>query len=561
MQMPTPNPNIQIRTKVSKLVIETYCISLYFFISLTHIFPSYQQHTSPTSLILILSLSLFLVDSDITGNQQQTIGPLNHGMKESMAQEGYIRDSPEASSSSRDMEFRCIYCGSEYDTRKALKKHRKSCRFLHEEKLPNFSQDVVNGGVQRTLAETALRGAIQNVRIRALTDGQTFEEFRADAESVVNDVYTELMDGGHDAHIEAILAVNYHRMRIDENGLHKREEYVAFHYFDAFLHESFDTNEMFNRLEAQIEGFTRLGSGWSVHGIIQLDLNIVARYSLNHIVAGYEYRKSLYMPSNLKKIQACINLRCGKNHPHNECFKDAILCCLHHQQVNQTSKFNRYSYNIYEDNYNWKGVNFPASALDLKRFQKQNPGIYINLFEWSKKGRVRRIQHATVPEGEDGVKGRFINLLCYETGKGMWHYVAVVNIDRLLNSSGSYRRLYCERCLCNFHITKPEKLEEHRRECYGQRPSNTKMPKKGAKIEHVPSAKQEKLPYLVYADIEAYLKPCESMPHKTSHNPIAIGVYRVCNLNTKGKCTALPDEYMSYVGEDCLEKAISKITE
>ena len=67
------------------------------------------------------------------------------------------------------------------------------------------------------------------------------------------------------------------------------------------------------------------------------------------------------------------------------CFKWAVIGTLHHEDFKHHPE--RISLlRSYEKQYNWKGLKFPVSIKKIDKFEKNNPGITVNvLFSNNKK--------------------------------------------------------------------------------------------------------------------------------------------------------------------------------
>ena len=67
-----------------------------------------------------------------------------------------------------------------------------------------------------------------------------------------------------------------------------------------------------------------------------------------------------------------------------ECFKWAVIAALHHEEIKKDhqriSRLRRY-----ENQNNWKRVEFPVSIKKIDKFEKNNPGIAVNVFFSRKK--------------------------------------------------------------------------------------------------------------------------------------------------------------------------------
>ena len=70
-----------------------------------------------------------------------------------------------------------------------------------------------------------------------------------------------------------------------------------------------------------------------------------------------------------------------------ECFKRAIIAALHHEEIK--NNLERISLlRPYENQYNWKGLEFPVSIKKIDKFEKNNPGIAVNVLFSNKKIKI-----------------------------------------------------------------------------------------------------------------------------------------------------------------------------
>ena len=67
-----------------------------------------------------------------------------------------------------------------------------------------------------------------------------------------------------------------------------------------------------------------------------------------------------------------------------ECFKWAVIAALHHEEIKKDHQ--RIStLRPYENQYNWEGLEFPASINEIDKFEKNNPGIAVSMLFSNKK--------------------------------------------------------------------------------------------------------------------------------------------------------------------------------
>ena len=151
------------------------------------------------------------------------------------------------------------------------------------------------------------------------------------------------------------------------------------------------------------------------------------------------------LPEWLKSKKAVINLQ----NKDEECFKWAVIEALHHEEIKHHPE--RISLlRPYENQYNWKGLEFPVSIKKIDKFEKNNPGIAVNVLFSNKK---MKIYIYTARRSERNVKcKKQVNLLMIVDGEKR-HYTAINNISKLLSKlNGKTRRAYhfCMNCLNGF---------------------------------------------------------------------------------------------------------------
>ena len=150
------------------------------------------------------------------------------------------------------------------------------------------------------------------------------------------------------------------------------------------------------------------------------------------------------LPKWLKSKKAVIN----QQNKVEECFKWAVIEALHHEEIKHHPE--RISLlRPYENQYNWKGLEFPVSIKKIDKFEKNNPGIAVNvLFSNNKNQNIY-----TARRSERNVKcKKQVNLLMIVDGEKR-HYTAINNISKLLSKlNGKTRRAYhfCMNCLNGF---------------------------------------------------------------------------------------------------------------
>ena len=121
----------------------------------------------------------------------------------------------------------------------------------------------------------------------------------------------------------------------------------------------------------------------------------------------------------IKSKKTVINLQ----NKDEECFKWAVIAALHHEEIEHHPE--RISLlQHYEDQYNWNGLEFPLAIQKIGKFERNNPGIAINVLFNNKES----IYTATRSELNGKCKKQ-VNLLMVVDGEKR-HYTAIKNISQ-----------------------------------------------------------------------------------------------------------------------------------
>ena len=241
----------------------------------------------------------------------------------------------------------------------------------------------------------------------------------------------------------------------------------------------------------------------------------------------------------------------------NKCFLWCVLRALnptkdHPERVDKELKPK-------ENILNMEGIEYPVSLKDLNKFEKQNPTISITVFGYEGKS-VYPLRNSDNTDREHN-----IILLWIEKG-GVKHYCLVKSIERLLSSQvtkGKRKEYFCLRCLNPFWCK--EALSRHQEYCGEYEAVKIEMPKKGTMLEFKNYHRMEKVSFIVYADVECFIKPMQSWnpddkenytKQYQKHEPSSFFYYIKC----------LDDEVyepksVSYTGEDAAQKFVEMLEE
>ena len=214
---------------------------------------------------------------------------------------------------------------------------------------------------------------------------------------------------------------------------------------------------------------------------------------------------------------------------------------------------------------NMEGIDYPVSLKDRDEFEKQNRSVSITVFGYDGKS-VYPLRNSDNTDRDQNI----VLMLIEEDG--VKHYCLVKNPSRLLASQVSKhktKKYFCLRCLNPFWSK--EALNKHKEYCNEHEAIKIEVRKKGTMLEFKNYYRSEKVPFIVYADFECFIKPIQTCEpnHKSSytkqyqiHEPFSFCYYIKCFDNEIYK-----PELVSYTGEDAakkfvelLEKHIREIT-
>lgn len=237
------------------------------------------------------------------------------------------------------------------------------------------------------------------------------------------------------------------------------------------------------------------------------------------------------LPKDLGAKKAIVNVK----NADNECFRWALKSARFPVEKN-AERPSRYPAN---DGLSWEGVAFPVKVPQIGQFEKQNEGLAINVFGWESGG-LTILRVSPVPKNFPRT-----NLMLIIDGEKS-HYCWIKNLGRLLNdkSKDGHQQFHCDLCLSRF--TNEKVLEKHQEVCEGVdgRPTRIEMPVPGSTLKFKNHHKQQKAPYVIYADFESIIKklPEERATAKTEKMPRHVGsgyAYTVVRSTEKvgEKCT------------------------
>ncbi|CAK1598078.1 unnamed protein product [Parnassius mnemosyne] len=484
---------------------------------------------------------------------------LGRGTKRTCSKESKIIKKPtteaEAHTSagnsiSNDDQVECPTCHI-FIKKRYLANHFKSN--VHKNNLLNSHNSLSNVSV----IESAFGNRILTYKIKSRVDRSTWVNFETPElflNSIKDDILFLLQECIHQ-HI--IFKVNFilHADFVQQTkDIHDTFDFQTLNYIicqgddlNIFLSSLNDT------ITTKISAFEKKDSGWSLKNIKSIDMNVNKFNPLR----GTSY---IDLPRDIKLKKAVINVK-NKDY---FCFKWALLSALYpvNKHTDRVSSYVKHANKLKFD-----GISFPVKISDIAKVEKLND-ISINVFglEYNKEKRCNSIVGPLFLT--KCRKDRHINLLFFSKDTKN-HYCYIKNLSRLVSkqiSKDGHIMYICEACLLRF--PSQERLNNHeqydcahictvlpnsetlkKKNWFGQPISNDK-------IKFDSYEKKLKIPFVVYADFEAFLKPIESCSNDPSkpfthniqkHEVHSFGYYIKCSYDDK------LSKYVTYCGPNCAQ--------
>ena len=295
------------------------------------------------------------------------------------------------------------------------------------------------------------------------------------------------------------------------------------------------------RIDSQIDKWTKEGSGWVVTRVMCLYVNI-AKYQP---LTGSSYME---LPDTLKSKKAIINVK----NDDQKCLMWSLFSARHPVKKN-AQRVNKYF--GFAKELNFTGIEFPTPLNQIPNVEHQN-NLSINVFGYSESAGIHPL-YLTKDHTRDPINLLLITKV--EDGKILSHYCWIKDFNRLCFDQNKHhgKTFFCTRCITP-HCSE-RTLKEHQIYCRGvdTPPCHAVFPEKSEdgtnptikfkNIQHMMKA-----PYVVYADTEAIIKPTTSpntdsnTVHTSTHIPCSFS-YVVVRSDGKVISEKL------YRGEDCMD--------
>ena len=323
--------------------------------------------------------------------------------------------------------------------------------------------------------------------------------------------------------------------------------------------EGTDELEVYDRsvqtIEERIQNFNQRGSNWRFQRVLSLDI---------HFTDFIPLRGSTFLPlpRKIATKKAVINMK----NDDDQCFKWSVVGALNPVEKNSERITNILKYQ--SERLDWSGLQFPVKLDHIVIFEKFNPSISINVFGFEGDVYPLRLSKSK--------SELIVNLLLISDGEKQ-HYCLIKSLSRLLSSQMSkhdHANSFCLNCLN--HFPNEEKLKIHEEYCLKNQAIRIEMPEKGSFISFIHHNRAIEVPFVVYADIEAFteeISTCEPNDQKSftqkyqRHRPSGFCYKIVCFdeqlFNQKPVLfrTESEDEDISAIFVEMLERDIKRIQE
>ena len=237
-------------------------------------------------------------------------------------------------------------------------------------------------------------------------------------------------------------------------------------------------------IEERIQNLNQRGSNWRFERVLSLDI---------HFTDFIPLRGSTYfpLPKKILEKKAVINM---KNYD-DQCFKWSVTRAqnpvdVHPERITKELKDQ-------SEILDWSGLKFPVKLDQIVIFEKNNPEISINVFGFED----RIVYPLRLSKTKRDVA---INLLLISDGEKQ-HYCLIKNMSRLLSNQVTSHKesiVFCLNCLN--HFPNEKKLLIHEEYCLKNQTIKIEMPEKGNFISFIHHNRSIQIPFVVYADFEAF---------------------------------------------------------
>ena len=160
------------------------------------------------------------------------------------------------------------------------------------------------------------------------------------------------------------------------------------------------------------------------------------------------------LPAVIKPKGAIINVK----HKDNRSFEYAILSAMYNNEI-KVNPERPSKYKSHLGKLNFPDIEFPVSLNDIDKFEKNNPGIGVNVYGYEKEEVYILRTNRTDPQSA------IIDLL-FITNEENQHYCWVKNFPKLVASQAfksGHMYYFCKSCYKKY--LSPKRLDNHLLKC------------------------------------------------------------------------------------------------
>ena len=259
--------------------------------------------------------------------------------------------------------------------------------------------------------------------------------------------------------------------------------------------EGTDVGELYNnasdKMLKSMAKFQMTGSNWRFRAVSRLEINTATYKPLKG-------KSWIPLPPELAAKKAVINMK----NEDDECFKWCVTRALNPVEKNSeriTEELREQAIKL-----NWNGIEFPVPVDEnvINKFEKNNK-VSVNVF-----GYDDNVYPLILSKRESE---KVIDLLLISEGERK-HYCWIKNFNKLCaerTETGGHNSMhYCKRCLNGYrHI---EGLDKHNEYCGLHKAQRAQVPKAGTTKFFKHYFKSMRVPFVVYADFESFIKPIDT---------------------------------------------------
>lgn len=401
--------------------------------------------------------------------------------------------------------------------------------------------------------ESAFKGRIRTGTVVNLIH-KDLKSFLHDSKITISKRLTNGVKKKGNMKVNVVLACKFTTMKNSEII----EETKFFNTRNEVIMQSTDINQWFDenvtdRLLVKVEEFEQRDSGWTMHEIVNLVVNINKYEPLRGGLCTW-----VTLPQDIQKKKAVVNIKNNDEF----CFLWSVTAALYpaDNHGDRCSSYPKYSSVLKYD-----GIDFPIALKDISKFEKMN-NLKINVYGVEKSGEKSEIVPLHLSKNKSDKST--IHLLMLESNIGMqvdneenfqpiYHFAWIRNLSRLLSvqvTNYDKRTWFCDNCLSHFYLQRS--YENHRLDCMSMNNVRMILPDEANKTLSFKNYRyKESVPFVVYADFECLLEPTGNDVQCEKHVPHSAAYYLKCTFDDSLSKYSMKRE------PDCIKWFINELSE